>query len=162
MGSEMPLVVRLHPLGATTMAIARQFDGPRSASSPIALLRSVPEDALATAFEMLPLTGTDDPESVAEAWAEAQLAADATLLGFALGLRVALVADAGLWYADLLVIRTGRRLRSGRGYGNPTRALQVVRRSALASLGADDDQERWEESMPELPPPARVPGSGRR
>lgn len=71
---------------------------------------------------------------VAVSWTDAQLVADATMLGLGVGLRVVLVPDAGRWYADLLVVRTGGRLRGGRGYRDPQRALEAVRQSLLASF----------------------------
>lgn len=64
--------------------------------------------------------------------------ADATLLGLGVGLRVVLVPDAGRWYADLMVVRTGGRLRGGRGYRDPQRALEAVRQSLLASFDPRD------------------------
>jgi hypothetical protein len=81
--------------------------------------------------------GTPD-DLLATVWGEAQLAADTTLLGLALGLRIALVPERGRWYADTFVIRTGGRLRAGRGYRHPVAALQAVRRSYVAALGRGD------------------------
>ena len=42
------------------------------------------------------------------------------------------------WYADLMVVRTGGRLRGGRGYRDPQRALEAVRQSLLASFDPRD------------------------
>lgn len=136
----MSLRVRLHPLGSTEQALDRQWaqgDPVSAHRSPlIAILRTVPEDPDAVA-EVGPLqtAGLRDEPTLAAAWADAQLVADMTWLGLAVGVRIVLVPDRGRWFADTLVIRTGARLRTGRGNASPTSALVAIRRSYAATLG---------------------------
>lgn len=136
----MSLVVRLHPLGSTLGALERQWiladmsqpeDRPR-----IAILRTVLEDPdrLADLASAGPMTQTQIA-SLAGAWADAQLVADASALGLAVGVRIVLVSERHRWFADTYVIRNGRRLRTGRGYRDPLSALRAIRRSYAAGFG---------------------------
>jgi hypothetical protein len=70
-------------------------------------------------------------------WADAQQVADASILGLAVGVRIALVPERRRWFADSLIIRTGSRLRTGRGYRDPIAALVAIRRSYTASFGSE-------------------------
>jgi hypothetical protein len=128
------LAVRLHPAGATPIALGRQYRNARTSESPLLLVRTVPEEPAAIDPGTLPISLRGTAAEIAVAWTEAQLAADATLLGLGVGLRVVLVPGAGRWYADLMVIRTGGRLRSGRGRQDPRSALEAARQSLLASI----------------------------
>jgi hypothetical protein len=53
--------------------------------------------------------GPAQVDGIAAAWAEAQLAANPTFIGRAIGVRVVLVPEGGQWFAELLPIRTRRR-----------------------------------------------------
>src|SRR4051794_33084572 len=105
----MSLRLRLHPLGSTEIALERQWasiDPPRAGPRPlIAILRTVPEDPDAlSAVGPLLSSGLIETGALAAAWADAQLAADMTWLGLAVGVRIVLVPERGRWFADTLVI----------------------------------------------------------
>jgi len=134
------VLVRLHPVGATPTALAAQFRRPRRSTHAIALLRSLVGDPLALPLSALPLPTTIDDGSVETSWTVAQLAADVTLLGLGAGLRVVLVPDAGRWFADLVILRTGDRLRGSRGYRDPGRALVAAARSLRAAITTSSDR----------------------
>lgn len=129
-----PLAVRLHPTDATTAALGHQYRSGIPSTDPVVLVRTVPQEPAAIDPVGLPVLVPSGWVEVAVSWTDAQLVADATMLGLGVGLRVVLVPDAGRWYADLLVVRTGGRLRGGRGYRDPQRALEAVRQSLLASF----------------------------
>jgi len=136
----MSLSLRTHPLGATPADLWSQWIGSANASTRgaprISLLRTVREDPAAQSG--LPFIGalpTRDLADLEAAWAEAQLAADATMLGLALGLRVALIPEGRCWFAELLIIRTGGHLRLGRRHPKPSTALVSARRSLISTLG---------------------------
>jgi len=71
------------------------------------------------------------------AWAEAQLAADMTILGRAVGLRVALVLEGFRFHADLIGLPKRSRLRLGRGSRSPLVALRSVRRQLVVTVIAE-------------------------
>jgi hypothetical protein len=133
----MTLAIRLHPLGASARDLERQWvtlDAARTAGpSRIAIMRTVPEDPLCLS-DIWPLWAawSMPSDDLATAWSDAQLVADATLLGLAVGVRVVLVPERRRWFADTLVIRTGGRLRTGRGHLDPTSALEAIRGSYAA------------------------------
>jgi hypothetical protein len=89
----MSLRVRLHPLGSTEQTLLRQWARGGPVTNPrsllIAILRTVPEDPDAVA-EVGPLcpAGLRDEATLAAAWADAQLVADMTWLGLAVGVRI--------------------------------------------------------------------------
>jgi hypothetical protein len=151
----MSLQVRLHPLGSSEAALQRQWASAEPARtvdrSLIAILRTVPEDPDAVA-EIGPLRpgGPSETQALTAAWADAQLVADMTWLGLAVGVRIVLVPDRGRWFADTLVIRTGARLRTGRGNANPAAALQAIRRSYAATLGVTSAGSRDPRAVPPL------------
>jgi hypothetical protein len=102
------------------------------------LLRVPQEDALASDHLLrVPGAAVVQLDRIGAAWAAAQLAADASLLGMGLGARVVLVPEGGRWYADLVVIRTRGRVRFGCGSQDVLRALAATRRVCLQSLGSD-------------------------
>lgn len=133
----MTLAVRFHPLGSTERDLIRQLmtlDVLCAANQRRAIFRTAPEDPQAVIQCGLLSDPASSDDLLATVWAEAQLAADTSLLGLSVGLRIALVPERGRWYADTFVIRTGGRLRAGRGYRHPVSALQAVRRSYVATL----------------------------
>jgi len=133
----MTFAIRLHPLGSSARDLERQWvtlDGLRNAGpSRIAIMRTVPEDPLSLE-DVLPLWAAWSlpSDDLAAVWSDAQLVADATMLGLAVGVRVVLVPERRRWFADTLVIRTGGRLRTARGYPDPMSALEAIRRSYSA------------------------------
>lgn len=142
---DMTFAVRLYPLGSSARDLERQWitlDGARTAGpSRIAIMRTVPEDPLSLS-DVWPLCAALSLPSdyLATAWSNAQLVADATLLGLAVGVRVVLVPERRRWFADSLVIRTGGRLRTGRGHPDPMSALEAIRRSYAASFAVTEEE----------------------
>jgi hypothetical protein len=128
------LVVRIHPSGKTASDLSRQFEAKvRSGQQRTCLLRTVAEDPEGVDLQSLGIGLTVDAATLIDAWSDAQLAGDSTLLGLAVGLRVALVPERGRWFADPLIVRTGARLRVGRGWTDPCKALRSIQRSFRAS-----------------------------
>jgi hypothetical protein len=134
----MNLATRLHPVGARTDDLRNQWirgsQPGRGRSNPVVLLRTVVQDPLGQPHHAN-LIGNDAADAgVDRAWAEAQLTADVTMLGLGTGIRIALVPEAGRWFADILVIQTHGRLRVGRGNRTALAALQSTRRRLLATI----------------------------
>lgn len=140
----MDLATRLHPVGTSADALRSQWinghQPGRKRSDPVVLLRTVVQDPLGRRHHA-DLIGNDAADAgVDRAWADAQLTADVTMLGLGAGIRIALVPEAGRWFADILVIRTHGRLRVGRGNRTARAALESTRRRLLATIadeGAD-------------------------
>lgn len=107
-------------------------------SGRLILLRTVAEDPLgrnhlasiAPRFEK-------DKTRIDVAWSEAQLAADMTILGRAVGMRVALVLEDLRFCADLIGLPKRSRLRLGRGSRSPLVALRSLRRQLVATIVAE-------------------------
>ena len=102
---------------------------------PVALLRTIVEDPCGS-NHLGRLDAAFDHESdlIDGAWAEAQLAADATWLGLGIGVRVALVPKAGRFDVALIEIRGRRQTRVGGGSRSPLVALRRARRRLLAAV----------------------------
>jgi hypothetical protein len=137
------LATRIIPRDADEAGVRRQWAlGSEPGESRAVLLRMPSQDPLASdhiarLFALTPAR----LDKIASEWAAAQLAADATLIGMAIGVRVVLVPEGGRWFADLLVIRTRRRLRDGRGSRDPERALSASSRRWTRSLRCCVDTE---------------------
>jgi len=134
----MSLWLRIHPLGYTAGDVRNQWARAPAAGAAsrrrLSLIRTVPEDPSAGPFVGLLDLASTELAALEIAWAEAQLAADATMLGLALGLRVGLVPEGRCWSAELLIIRTGGRLRLGRRNSSAVVALLAARRSLIRTL----------------------------
>lgn len=130
------LATRIFPPEAGEAELRLQWTvGAKPAVSRAVLLRMpvndpLAADHLARLIEMTPARRN----GLASIWADAQLAADATLIGMAIGVRVVLVPERGRWFADLLLIRGRKRLRFGRGSLKPETALAACRRRWTNSL----------------------------
>jgi hypothetical protein len=118
-------------------SLAAQWAGRRLPTMPVlALLRTVPEDPFGadTIGLLWPELGRRS-DAIEAAWAAAELAAGATLIGLALGARVALVPSGAHWHAELVAIRTGQRLPMGDPTSRPEWSLEGARSALIASLG---------------------------
>lgn len=109
----------------------------RGRGASLVLIRTHPDDPL----------GRDDLGALAPSlgraqrrlsrmWSLAQLAADATLVGSAIGLRVALVFEEGMWFGEV-VVRNRARIRLTAGRRCPTAAIQDAHRVLANSLNVD-------------------------
>lgn len=118
-------------------SLANQWAGRRPSDQPLlALLRTVHEDP--SGEETLAILWPDMGPWLAgieAAWATAELAAGATLIGLALGARVVLVPVSGQWMTELVVIRTRGRVRMGPARSAPKQALDAAHDALVASLG---------------------------
>ncbi len=138
----MSLRTRVHPEGTTAEELREQWERPcpetGRGSGRVILLRTMLEDprGIDHVTPLLPPTSIAD-NLIDLAWADAQLAADMTILGRATGLRVALVPENERFYADLIGLPKRSRLRLGRGSRNPVVALRSVRRQLVATIVAE-------------------------
>jgi hypothetical protein len=118
-------------------SLAAQWTGRDLGDRPVlALLRTIPEDP---AGHAILLTLWPDLRSltseIEDAWAGAELAASASLMGLALGARVALVPMQGRWTTELVSIRTRHRTLLGPGRSSPARALEAAYQALASSFG---------------------------
>ena len=131
------------PPDADEAGVGRQWTLGSEPGGSRAVLRRMPSedplasDHIARLFAVTPAR----LDRIASEWAAAQLAADATLIGMAIGVRVVLVPEGERWFADLLVIPTRGRIRDGRGCRDPRRALSASLRRSTRSLGSCVDSE---------------------
>jgi hypothetical protein len=99
------------------------------------LLRTVEEDPFGRDhLALLAPARSWQANLIDRAWSDAQLAADATMLGGVVGLRVALVNEGARWFGDLVIARTRRRLRLAEGSPSPVIALRTIRELLVASI----------------------------
>jgi hypothetical protein len=106
----------------------------------VILLRTIEEDPLSR-IHLAALSPAFDrhADAIAQAWADAQAAADATLLGSAVGVRVALLPEAGQWFAEVVVIWTRAKIRLGSGDPDPLAALKAAHRLLVAAVADGSD-----------------------
>lgn len=137
----MTVTTRLLPDDASSTRLRRQWTAiPAEAPSrelPVALLRTIVEDPFGgNHLRGLDAAFDDHSDLIDDAWADAQLAADTTWLGLGIGVRVAVIPEAGRFQVVLIEIRARRQIAVGGCSRSPLLALRRARRRLVSAVDA--------------------------